>query len=386
MKISVITPSYNDAESIKSTYFTLKNQTYENWEWIVINDGSTDNTNEILKELVSAESQDKIIYKEQSNADQLNAIIHGSKYAAGDFIFILHSDDLLPSNTFFADCISYMTDNPSLDGILGDLLLIDENDNPIGKQAIKEYRILNHIPPLQLLWLGRNLFCDFAFHKADVFKQKIPNSYLIWNTPFWLNYSENGIKMLNYRKVNFPLLKYRVHSGNYINNELGKLNVINGELRTALRLMRFYNIPLYKIQYFLFRLFNKLGKEYRPLYSMHETSNKEKIVKFIIEKRYYSVEDNIFLDSLYSFFCNKTKRTLFIKKLPTDLVLYYGKDVRMFNKKLLAGELEEFYISFMCEMKKGFSSIKVESKDDIDKINNILKFFCIDHIDLYTDN
>ncbi len=386
MKISVITPSYNDAESIKSTYLSLKNQTYENWEWIVINDGSTDNTNEILKEIVSTESRDRIIYKEQSNTDQLNAIIHGSRYATGDFIFILHSDDLLPSKTFFADCLSYLTDNPSLDGILGDLLLIDENDNPIGKQTVKRYHISNYIPPLQLLWLGRNLFCDVAFHKADVFKQQILNSYLIWNTPFWLNYSENGIKMLNYRKANFPLLKYRVHSGNYINNELGKLNVINGELRTALRLMRFYNLPLYNIQYFLFRLFNKFGMGYKPLYSMHETTNKGKILKFIIEKRYSSVEDNIFLDSLYSFFHNKTKRTFFIKKLPTDLVLYYGKDVRMFNKKLLAGELEEFYINFMSEMKKGFSSVKVESKDDVDKINNILKFFCIDHIDLYTDN
>lgn len=385
MKISVITPSYNDAESIKETYLSLKSQTYENWEWIIINDGSTDNTNEILRELSAAEPQDKIIWKEQTNADQLNAIIHGTNYVTGDYVFILHSDDLLPSEDFFEKCLSFLKENPDYNGIFGDLLLIDENNKPLGKQQVKEYRVSKHIPPLQLLWLGRNLFCDVAFHKTEIFKNQILNSYLIWNTPFWLDYSELGIKMLNYKKADFPLLKYRLHSGNYINNDLGKLNVINGELRTAIRLMRFYSIPLYNIQYFLFRLFNKFGIEYKPLYLNRETSDKSRIVKFIIKKRYPSTEDNAFLDSLYSFYRNKTKRTLVLNKLPQDLPLYYGKDVRMFNKKLLAGELEEFYISFLNEMKKGFSSVKAESEDDIQAIKDILKFFCIDHVGCFAE-
>ena len=43
-KISVLTPTYNDSESIEETLLSLLNQTYQNWEWIVINDGSTDDT------------------------------------------------------------------------------------------------------------------------------------------------------------------------------------------------------------------------------------------------------------------------------------------------------------------------------------------------------
>ena len=49
MKISIITPTYNDAVSIRETYRSIVGQTYREWEWIVINDGSTDNTREIIK-------------------------------------------------------------------------------------------------------------------------------------------------------------------------------------------------------------------------------------------------------------------------------------------------------------------------------------------------
>lgn len=108
MKISVITPTYNDAVSIKDTYMSLKSQTFENWEWIVINDGSSDNTNEVIKALAAEDKSNRIIYKEQQNQDQLNAIIHAAEYITGDFVFTLHSDDMLPSETFFCDCLSFI--------------------------------------------------------------------------------------------------------------------------------------------------------------------------------------------------------------------------------------------------------------------------------------
>ena len=51
MKISIITPTYNDAVSIRETYRSIVGQTYREWEWIVINDGSTDNTREIIEKI-----------------------------------------------------------------------------------------------------------------------------------------------------------------------------------------------------------------------------------------------------------------------------------------------------------------------------------------------
>lgn len=382
MKISILTPTYNDAESIMETYASLKNQTYTDWEWIIINDGSTDNTKDILEEISQKEPDGKIIWKTQENADQLNAIINGVQYISGDYVFILHTDDLLPSDDFFEKCITYMSENSSVDGIFGDLCLIDDNSNSIGMQSVKNYIPSNSIPPLQLLWLGRNLYCDVAFHKTDYFKTQVFKNYLTWNTPFWLNFEEDGVSMLNYRKVDFPILKYRVHSGNYINNELGKLNVINGELRTALKLMQFYHIPLYSLQYFIFRVFNRLKLNYIPLYKNKETSNKSSVIEFIIKKRYDSVSDNQYLNSLYNFYKSNSSRTLILDKLPEDLPIYYGKDIRAFNKKLLENQLEEFYINFMEEMNNGFSEIAVKNPDDINKVKDITEFLGIFNINI----
>ena len=381
MKISVITPTYNDAVSIKDTYISLKSQTFENWEWIVINDGSSDNTNEVIKALAAEDKSNRIIYKEQQNQDQLNAIIHAAEYITGDFVFTLHSDDMLPSETFFCDCLSFIEKNPDADGIYGDLVLINENGTQVGVQKLKNYKTANYIPPLQLLWLGRNLYSDVAFHKTEIFKNQVLKNYLIWNTPLWLDFKSDSVKMLNYKKASFPVLKYRVHQGNYINNELGKLNVINGELRTAVKLMRYYSIPFYRIQYFLFRLFNKLGLEYKPIYFNKETKHKAPIVKFIIQIRYGAIPDNMFLKSIYGFFNSSSGRTLTLNNIPRDLKIYYGKDIRAFNRKLLSGELEKFYTDFMYEMEKGFKAVAVSTPDDLQAVKDILGFFCIENTD-----
>ncbi len=377
MKISVITPTFNDASSIKETYNTLLTQTYTDWEWIVVNDGSEDDTDKVIEDITASDKTKAIIYKKQANADQLNALLNGLESATGEYIFILHSDDLLPENDFFEKCVNCMQTDPECDGLLGDLTLIDDNNNTIGTQTIKDYKIYQYIPALQLLWLGRNLFADVAFHKASVFKEAVRRNYLEWNMPFWMDENPSGIEMVNYKKVNFPLLKYRVHEGNYINNELGKLNVINGELRTAARLMQHYNIPFYSLQYLIFRVFNKLGLEYRPFYQKKSTVKKADVIEFIIKKRYSSTEEYLFLSAVYGFYRNNNSNIYEIGQIPEDLVIYKGKDIRLFNKKLLNNNLEEFYLNFMQNMKNGFSQIIVETPEDVKKVEDILRFFCI---------
>lgn len=101
-KISVLTPTYNDSESIEETLLSLLDQTYQNWEWIVINDGSTDDTESRIAGLIQKYGiSEKCRYIYQENADQLNALIHGLEFVTGDYVFTLHSDDLLPEEEFF---------------------------------------------------------------------------------------------------------------------------------------------------------------------------------------------------------------------------------------------------------------------------------------------
>ena len=91
MKISVLTPSYNDEISITKTLNSLKNQTYTDWESIIIDDGSTDETKRIIEDYKKKNNlEDKIKYIYQENQDQLNALLNGLQYVKGDYIFILH--------------------------------------------------------------------------------------------------------------------------------------------------------------------------------------------------------------------------------------------------------------------------------------------------------
>lgn len=385
VKISVLTPTYNDSDSIEETLMSLIKQTYQNWEWIVINDGSTDDTEAHITRLIEKYNiSEKCRYVYQKNADQLNALIHGLEFISGEYVFTLHSDDLLPEDDFFEKCIQEMEAHPNIDGIFGDLLLIDEHTEIVGRQKVNEYSIRKDTPALMLLWLGRNLYSDVAFHRASAYRGAVKDNYLTWNMPLWIDLRDGNIKMLNYMSVPFPVLKYRVHEGNYINNELGRMNVINGELRTAVELMKHYSIPAYRHQYLMYRIMNKLFPrwKFRVRYSKKATEEPYKIISFIIQKRYpEGVKDNIFLSSLLGFYGSDSEREVTLPPLG-NVKVYYGKDVRLFNKLLLQNELEAFYLSFMQEMKKGFRRVIVQNEEDADKMKDIMKFLCISHTEI----
>ena len=380
MKISVLTPTYNDGVSIKETLESMIAQTYTNWEWIIINDGSTDDTEERILNLIEEyDIKDKTTYLCQENGDQLNALLNGVNHITGDYIFILHSDDLLPTNTFFEDCVNEITSDKNCDGLFGDLVIINEHSVETGMQVVKPYRADDRMAPLMLLWLGRNIFSDVAFHKKEVFLGQIKENYLTWNMPLWLYY-ENRPKMINYKSAPFPVLKYRVHEGNYANSELGLHNVLNGELRTAIRLMHYYEIPNYKYQYILYRIFNKLGKEasFKVSYKNSETKDKAAMIDFIIKKRFPEYTDKIYFHSIQQFYQNKKERTLDMSSFDANVKVYAGKDARSFNKKLLNNELDECYIRFMEEMQKGFNRVADYEHLGKEKMQMILRYFCIE--------
>lgn len=380
MKISIIMPTYNDAESIKETLDSISSQTYKNWQLIIMNDGSTDNVESVITSYIkNSEYSGQIEYYYQSNQDQLNAISNGIKYILGDYVYILHSDDLLPSEDFLEKMVEQVKNNPSVDVFIGDLELIDENSNHIGVQKVSQYIQETKVLSKLMLWLGRNLYSDVIFAKKEVFKCNIHESYLTWNMPFWIKLS-NKTDILNVKNVDFPFLKYRVHGGNYINNELGKLNVINGELRTITRLMEFYNIPLYKYQFYMYRVANKinLGDRFIPIHFNKQEKHKGSIVEFVIEKRFgKQYKSNFYLNNLVGFYKNNNLRSIELEKISSDEIIYKGRDMRIFNKHLMNNELSDFYKKLIYDMGKGITEIVVRDEEDKEKIIDITKFLCI---------
>lgn len=379
-KVSILMPTYNDADYIIKTIESVMKQNYSNWELLICDDGSTDNTKEVItKYKKKYDKQNRIKYFYQENADQLNALIHLIPKITGDYVYILHSDDLLYSYSVLRDAVDYMEKNKLYDAIISDLVVINKNGNVTGNQKVEKYLCNNRIFALQLLWLGRNFYNDFPFIRTKVFKNEMYNNYLIWNGPFWLDLDNN--KLLNVKKVNFPIRKYRIYDENYLSSEGANFNVINGEIRVVTRLLNNYSIPFYRLQYLIYRAFNKLkiGLYYPVVYKKSESNNKYKIIKYVLNKRFSDkqIRNNLFLNSLLLFYRNNKKREIYIDNIDENTVWYYGKDMRIFNKKILDNNIEALYKNILKEMELGFNKIVIYDKKYYTEVVDLTKFLCI---------
>ncbi len=99
LKISIVTPNYNYEKYIGSTIESVINQKYDNFEYIIVDDGSTDKSVDIINRYV-AKYPDKIILIEQENSGQTNAINEALKNVTGDIICWINSDDKFLDNAF----------------------------------------------------------------------------------------------------------------------------------------------------------------------------------------------------------------------------------------------------------------------------------------------
>lgn len=96
-KVSIIVPIYNVEKYLKRCVESLINQTYKNIEILLIDDGSTDNSGKICDELERIDNRIKVYHKE--NGGLGSARNYGYKYAAGEHILFLDSDDYIELNT-----------------------------------------------------------------------------------------------------------------------------------------------------------------------------------------------------------------------------------------------------------------------------------------------
>ena len=94
MMITILTPTYNRAYTLKKAYNSLVKQTNNKFEWLVIDDGSTDNTKKLISKFIN-EKKIKVRYYYKKNGGKHTALNYGMKKAKGDLILILDSDDYL---------------------------------------------------------------------------------------------------------------------------------------------------------------------------------------------------------------------------------------------------------------------------------------------------
>lgn len=99
VRISVVTPCYNRGNVLYRVYNSLKEQTYRGFEWIIIDDGSQDDTKEVIQKF-EEEADFPIIYYYQENNGKHIAVNKGVELAQGEFIAIADSDDSFLPESF----------------------------------------------------------------------------------------------------------------------------------------------------------------------------------------------------------------------------------------------------------------------------------------------
>lgn len=120
-KISVITPSYNQANFIEQTIKSVLDQNYPNLEYIIMDGGSTDGTLEILKKYDT-----KIIWKSEKDEGQADAINKGLRLATGEIVAYINSDDTYEAETL-KRIGEFFKENPRTMWVCGKCRITKEN-------------------------------------------------------------------------------------------------------------------------------------------------------------------------------------------------------------------------------------------------------------------
>ena len=97
MFITVFTPTYNRGYLLPRLFSSLRNQSFKDIEWLIVDDGSTDNTHDVVMAFIE-ENIIPIRYVFKRNGGKHQAINEGVKHAKGELFFIVDSDDMLPTN------------------------------------------------------------------------------------------------------------------------------------------------------------------------------------------------------------------------------------------------------------------------------------------------
>ena len=218
-KVSVIMPAFNAANYIEEAIQSIINQTYKNWELIVVDDGSTDRTSELFKTFAATDSRIKYYY--QSNSKQGYARNTGIKNSEADLIAFLDADDLwLPTKLAVqlavfneSDCDllfsnAYIFESKfeinSFNSFSKNFQVIaSEYQNEAG---LSEFLYYNRIPTLTALFKKK------IIHNAGFFSSRA----VCEDYEMWLKLLVMGYK---FKSISTPLAAYRVHQNSSTSND-----------------------------------------------------------------------------------------------------------------------------------------------------------------------
>ncbi|OQY59560.1 MAG: hypothetical protein B6245_06045 [Desulfobacteraceae bacterium 4572_88] len=216
-RVSVIIPAYNHERYLKAAIDSVLEQTVTDFELIIINDGSEDNTEEIVRGI----RDKRIQYVCQENQGAHNALNLGIRMAKGEFVSILNSDDVYDIRRF-EECLEVLEKNPSVYAVFSHIELIDAEGNVTDYKKGAKPNWLSHQP--ETSFKGENniildlLAGNFLISTSNLFCRRT----VFQDIGFFLNlkYAHDYdffLRLCYHFKVHViekPLFRYRIHQAN----------------------------------------------------------------------------------------------------------------------------------------------------------------------------
>lgn len=216
--ISVVMSVFNDEKYLKDSIESILNQSYNNFEFIIINDGSTDNSLSIIKDYSKNDKRIKMVKKQNSGLTKSLNI--GLKLSKGEYIARIDGDDISHPLRFEKQIETFSKDT-QLELIGTNCILIDENGLQIGRNKYNYPASYNKIK--SVLLSGNSIFphSSIMFKKSRIKRLGYYDEFFKKTQDFNLYLKllkiENSLTCLNFKE---PLVKIRKHSQQLTNNEV----------------------------------------------------------------------------------------------------------------------------------------------------------------------
>ncbi|MBX9888401.1 MAG: glycosyltransferase [Flavobacteriaceae bacterium] len=214
--VSVIVPCYNQAQYLPEALQSVLDQTYSDWECIIVNDGSPDDTDIVAKDWLIKDSRFKYIYKE--NGGLSSARNAGIEIAIGDYIQFLDADDFLKNKKLELSLEALLTDSQN-NIVITNFQMYDnlskKSKEPYCKIGTNNFCFDSFLYrwgktfsiPIHCALFKKRLFIDFQFPE----KLQAREDWIMWVYLF-----QQEVKVLF---IDNALVYYRQHNKSMTNNE-----------------------------------------------------------------------------------------------------------------------------------------------------------------------
>ena len=239
-KVSVIIPNYNHAKYLDERISTVLNQTYEDFEVIILDDCSTDNSLKVIEKYRHHPKVKTIVANEVNSGSTFIQWQKGFALASGEYIWLAESDDYADA-TFLSRIMETMSKDPEIVLGFSSITWVDENSDIIGNSPLVTYTsrpVMNGD-----YFLRHNMLygCHILNASSAVFKKKaalnIPDTYMSFRGAgdylFWIEVARQG-KVL---KVNQYLDFFRIHRAKVTSNAVASGRQFHEVKRIYHRLM-----------------------------------------------------------------------------------------------------------------------------------------------------